>query len=136
MKSDDTDDSILSILKKNARTHNVDIAKSVGLTEGAVRKRIENMIKSGRIERFTVEAKSGANFGIVMVKAKNDTKILMKEIKESKLAREAYEISGEYDGCIIIEGNTLEEIDSKIDGIRRLPDVGDTKTIISLKRWE
>jgi DNA-binding Lrp family transcriptional regulator len=70
-----------------------------------------------------------------MLKARNETKKMMAEINESKLARDAYEISGDFDGCVIIEGNTLEEIDSKIDELRKLKDVSDTKTFISLKRW-
>jgi Lrp/AsnC family transcriptional regulator of lysine biosynthesis len=135
MKTDDIDIKILSILRKNARTPNVEIAKSVGLTEGAVRRRIENLVKNGVISKFTIETKSGLYFGIVMVKAKGETKKMMSEIAAEKIAKDAYEISGEYDGCLIIEGNTLDEIDQKIDKIRKIKSVADTRTFISFKRW-
>ena len=136
MKQDDIDDKILGLLKNNSRSTNVEIAKNVGLTEGAVRNRIDHLVKNGAITRFTIETSTkNSFFAIVMLKARNETKKMMAEINESKLARDAYEISGDFDGCVIIEGNTLEEIDSKIDELRKLKDVSDTKTFISLKRW-
>jgi DNA-binding Lrp family transcriptional regulator len=135
MKLDDIDDKILSMLKSNSRTTNVEIAKSVGLTEGAVRNRIDHLVKNKTISRFTIETSGASYFGIVMVKARHETKKMMAEICEAEITREAYEISGDYDGCVILEGISLGEIDKKIDEIRKLPDVQDTKTFISFKKW-
>jgi len=135
MKFDEIDEEILSILKENARTPNVEIAKAVGLTEGAVRHRIEVLITNKIIRRFTIETSGATYFGVVMAKAKHETKKLMAEITNGKIAKESYEISGEYDACIIIEGSSLEEVDSKIDRIRKLKSVVDTRTFISFGRW-
>jgi len=135
MTRDDIDDKILSILQSNSRTTNVELAKSVGLTEGAVRNRIDHLVKNGTIKQFTIETSSGSFFGVVMVKAKQETKKMMADIVGAKLTKDAYEISGDFDGCVILEGTSLEEIDGKIDEIRRLPSVQDTKTFISLRRW-
>ncbi|MFH1521048.1 MAG: Lrp/AsnC family transcriptional regulator [Candidatus Micrarchaeota archaeon] len=135
MKRDGIDDKILGILKSNSKSTNVEIAKAVGLTEGAVRNRIDHLIKNKIISRFTIETSGASYFGIVMVKAKQETKKMMAEIQEAKIAKEAYEISGDYDGCIILEGVSLEEIDGKIDELRKLDDVQDTKTFISFKKW-
>lgn len=135
MRLDEIDEKIISLLKENARTPNVDIAKSVGLTEGAVRHRIEVLIKNGTINRFTVETSGSAYYGVIMLKAKGETKKMMADVSTSKLAKDAYEISGEYDGCLIIEGSSLEEVDEKIDKIRKIKSVADTRTFISLRRW-
>ncbi|VVC03806.1 HTH-type transcriptional regulator LysM [Candidatus Bilamarchaeum dharawalense] len=135
MKRDEKDEKILSMLTSNSRASNVEIARAVDLTEGAVRNRIDHLIKNNSIKRFTIETSGGTYFGIVMLKAKHDVKKMMTEISESKLAKDAYEISGDYDGCVILEGMSLEEIDGKIDEIRKLNDVQDTKTFISFKRW-
>jgi DNA-binding Lrp family transcriptional regulator len=137
MKTDELDDLILSALRKDARTPNVEIAKTAGLTEGAVRSRIKRMVKDGIITRFTVETTgSGATyFGIVMLKAKKETKAMMSEIASSAIAKDAYEISGEYDSCVILEGTSVEDIDRKIDALRKLRNVADTRTYISFKRW-
>jgi DNA-binding Lrp family transcriptional regulator len=134
--TDELDTKILRELKKNSRSSNVEIAKAVGLTEGAVRKRIQTLIESKVIERFTVELSSGAeHFAVVMVKAKGETKKMMAGISSSSLAHEAYEVSGEYDACVILSAPTMEELDSKIDSLRGLPSVADTKTFVSFKRW-
>ena len=135
MKLDDKDEKILSMLRKNARTSNVEVAKAVELTEGAVRNRIDHLVKDGVIRRFTIETSGGASYGIVMLKAKGETKKMMTELSSAGLASEAYEISGEYDGCAILEGATLEEVDAKIDAIRKLKSVADTKTFIPFRKW-
>lgn len=135
MDLDEKDKKIISILKENARTPNVEIARIVGLTEGAVRRRIENLIKNKIIERFTIETSGASYFGIVMVKAKNDTKKMMADISNAKIAKQAYEISGDYDGCFIIECQSLEEIDEKIDKIRKMKSVLDTKTFVSFRKY-
>jgi len=52
---DEIDLKILKILKQNSRAKYVRIAESVGLTEGAVRRRIRALTATGIIKRFTVE---------------------------------------------------------------------------------
>jgi len=135
MKLDDKDEKIIGMLRKNARTSNVEIAREVGLTEGAVRNRIDHLLRGGVIRRFTVETAAGAYYGIVMLKAKSETKKMMAELSSSGLASEAFEISGEYDGCAILEGASLEEVDRKIDRIRKLKGVLDTRTFIPFRKW-
>lgn len=135
MKLDDKDEEILRILRKNARTSNVGVAKAIGLTEGAVRRRIENLVSSGVISRFTIETRRGASFAIVMVKATKETKRMMADIAGLAVAADAYEISGDYDGCLVLEGATMEEIDGKIDRVRSLPSVADTKTFMAFRHY-
>jgi len=54
-KMDDTDREIIKILKNNGRATYGDIGKKVGLSEGAVRKRIKALVDSGVIRNFTVK---------------------------------------------------------------------------------
>ncbi len=135
MKLDDKDEKILGMLRSNARTPNVELARAVGLTEGAVRNRIDHLVKGGVIRRFTIETSAGAYYGIVMLKAKDETKKMMAELSTAGLASEAFEISGEYDGCAILEGASLEDVDRKIDRIRKLKGVADTRTFIPFRKW-
>ncbi|HDN62475.1 MAG TPA: AsnC family transcriptional regulator, partial [Candidatus Bathyarchaeota archaeon] len=46
---DEIDRKILKLLKENARRSYVEIGKIVGLTEGAVRRRVKKLIDEGRI---------------------------------------------------------------------------------------
>ena len=135
MKVDDKDHKLLSILKENSRESNISIAKKLGLTEGAVRNRINKLVDQGVIERFSIDTSLGNFFGIVMVKAKKDVKALLTEIRDSKIAKESYEISGDYDSCVILEGESLQDIDKKIDELRKLKSVADTRTSISCRKW-
>lgn len=136
MKPDLVDEKILELLKKDSRSSNVAIAKRLDLTEGAVRWRIKRMVDKGLIRRFTVETGSGATkFLVLMVKAKAETKKMMAAISELDIHKEAYEISGEFDGCVILEGSSMEDLDSKIDQIRKLKEVADTRTFVSFKQW-
>ena len=136
MKLDDTDTKIIEMLKNDARMSNVSIAKAVGITEGAVRWRIKRLVETGVIKRFSVEVSGAAStFAVLMLKAKGETKRMMAELASLGVYKEAYEISGEYDGCLILEGSSVEEIDRKIDAIRKLKEVADTRTFISFGKW-
>ena len=135
MKLDEKDKRILELLKKNARITNTEISKKVKLTEGAVRNRINRLLRKKVVNKFTVEVTKGDQYAIVLAKAKRDTKKMMREIAKSGIPKESYEISGDFDGCLIVEGYGIEEIDSKIDKLRKLGEIKETKTLISLKRW-
>jgi Lrp/AsnC family transcriptional regulator of lysine biosynthesis len=134
--NDETDKKIIEVLKQNGRASNVELAKLVQLTEGAVRHRIEMLQQRGIIRKFTVELTTENEVSaVVMAKAKHETKKMMAEIINTKITDEAYEISGDYDACLIISGTNLDEIDKKIDKLRELKSVKDTKTFISLRKW-
>jgi Lrp/AsnC family transcriptional regulator of lysine biosynthesis len=134
--ADETDRKIIELLKQNSRVSNVEIAKAVDLTEGAVRKRIEHLIANKLIKRFTIDVSEEQEmFAVVMVKAKHETKKMMADIAKLKIAKEAYEVSGDYDGCLILSGSDVRQIDYKIDEIRKLKSVSDTKTFISMRKW-
>lgn len=138
MEIDGIDKRILGILAENSRARNVDVADKVGLTEGAVRNRIEKLVGNGVISRFTIETSSGeasSVYGVVMLKARNSTKKMMVEVSRLGICREAFEISGEFDGCVILEADSLASVDAKIDQLRKCRDVADTRTFIAVKKW-
>ncbi|MFH1247522.1 MAG: Lrp/AsnC family transcriptional regulator [Candidatus Micrarchaeota archaeon] len=133
---DGIDRKILSHLRENSRARNVEIAKQLGLTEGTVRNRIEKLISDKVISKFTIETYSAESvFGVVMLKARASTKKMMAEVSAAKIHREAFEISGEFDGCVIIESSSLQGLDEKIDRIRKCPSLAETRTFIAVKKW-
>jgi DNA-binding Lrp family transcriptional regulator len=136
MKLDDVDERIIALLGKDSRTPNVALAKELGLTEGAVRWRIKRLVRQGIIRRFTIDvAVPAAAFAVLMLKAEGDTKKMMSAVSSLGIHRDAYEISGEYDGCMILYGSTVKEIDRKIDRIRKVKGVADTRTFLSFGRY-
>lgn len=50
---DETDIGILEILRKNARTHFLGIAKKLRVSESTIRKRVKELEKSGIIKKYS-----------------------------------------------------------------------------------
>ncbi|MEM1551022.1 MAG: Lrp/AsnC family transcriptional regulator [Candidatus Bathyarchaeia archaeon] len=128
---DQVDLQILRILKENSRIKYVEIAKAVGLTEGAVRRRIKQLKENGIIRKFTIET-SIELVGLVLIETEvAKTKEVVEKVK--KIGDKVFEVSGEYDIAVLIQAYTVEELNSKIDEMRKLPGVLNTKTLIKLK---
>lgn len=127
---DEIDIKILEILKKNSRTKYVRVGEIVGLTEGTVRRRVKKMLEEGVITRFTIETKAEME-GIVLVKTDPaQTREAAQRIKE--VSERVFELSGDYDVAALIQSYTIEELNRKVDSIRRFPGVLDTKTLVKL----
>lgn len=128
---DEIDREILDILREDARTSYVDIADRVDLTEGAIRKRMENLKEDGVIKRFTIETSADVE-GIVIIEADPaQTKEAAEKIKNH--AEKVYELSGEYDILALVHTSDLDDLNDKVDNIRETPGVIDTSTLIKLK---
>jgi len=129
---DEIDVKILEILKQDSRTKYVKIAEAIGLTEGAVRRRVKNLLEQGVIRRFTVETKAEVE-AIVLVKTDPaQTRSVTLKIRE--ISDKVFEVSGDYDVAALIQAYNIENLNRKVDAIRRLPFVLSTNTLISLAR--
>jgi len=128
---DNIDLKILEILKSNARAKYVSIAKKVGLTEGAVRRRIRKLQNNGVIRKFTIETMTEFE-GVVLIETEpTKTRNVAERMKE--IAARVFEVSGDYDIAAFIQAYTIDELNRKIDAIRGLPGVLNTNTLIKLK---
>lgn len=129
---DEIDKKIISILQQNARTPFTRIAEEVGLSEGAVRKRIDNLEKEGIIKKYIAVVnpkKLGYNNITLLGLDAEPTKLLdiANEIAKIKEAKNVYLSTGDH--MIMAEiwakdGKELSEILAqkigKIDGVKRL----------------
>ncbi len=128
---DETDQQILKILKKNSRMSYIDIAEKVDLSEGAVRKRIDNLKKDGVIKRFTIET-SAQTEGLVIIRIDPaKTREAAKEVKN--YAERVYELSGEWDVVAWLYASDIRELNEKVDKIREISGILDTSTLIKMK---
>jgi DNA-binding Lrp family transcriptional regulator len=104
---DAKDAEIIEILRKNARTKNTNIARSIGLTEGAVRARIANLTKEGIIKKFTVETEAAGVEGIVLTESEaGRTKEILVKLKN--ISDRIYETSGEFDVAVLERSRAYE----------------------------
>ena len=135
---DDTDKAIIEILKLDGRATYSDIGKRVGLSEGAVRKRIRALVDSGAIRRFTVKVglTEGAEaIALLSVDPSLPTSEVSKTLKKFSNVETVYEITGQYDIAVIISGLNITEVDECLEKIRRLQGVANTNTMIILRSW-
>ncbi len=135
MHKDKVDESILEFLRKDSRESFVEIGKKLKLSESAIRHRVKNMVGSGTITKFTVEEEGGQPEALVMVSADSSIDTSKVSLKLTKLnaVKKIYEITGQYDICVIIQAPSIQEINACIDDLRKITGVTDTNTVIILK---
>ena len=135
MHKDKVDESILEFLRKDSRESFVEIGKKLKLSESAIRHRVKNMVDSGTITKFTVEEGGGQPEALVMVSADSSIDTSRVSLKLTKLnaVKKIYEITGQYDICVIIQAPSIHEINACIDDLRKITGVTDTNTVIILK---
>lgn len=131
-KPDDKDIQILNILKKNSRLTNTEIARMLNFSEGTVRKRINKLLETGTIRRFTIELGRSYNEAIILIKYKHSEKLtVLSQLNE--IPGSTYEISGKNDLAMFVEFYNLEYLNDIVDRISSLENVMDTETLIRLK---
>jgi len=135
MHKDKIDESVLEFLRKDSRESFVEIGKKLKLSESAIRHRVKNMVGSGTITKFTIEEGGGQPEALVMVSADSSIDTSKVSLKLTKLnaVKKIYEITGQYDICVIIQAPSIQEINACIDDLRKITGVTDTNTVIILK---
>ena len=135
MRKDKIDESVLEFLRKDSRESFVEIGKKLKLSESAIRHRVKNMVGSGTITKFTIEEGGGQPEALVMVSADSSIDTSKVSLKLTKLGaiKKIYEITGQYDICVIIQAPSINEINACIDDLRKITGVTDTNTVIILK---
>ena len=137
-KMDDIDKTIIEILKHDGRATYSSIGKRIGLSEGAVRKRIKALVDSGAIRRFTIKvglAEGAEAIALLSVNPSLPTSDVSKALKKLSNIETVYEITGQYDIATIISGFNITEVNECLEKIRRLKGVSDTNTMIILRSW-
>lgn len=135
-KDNEFDQRILEILRVDSRKSFVDIGKELGLSESAIRRRIKNLIDNGIISRFTIEensSKKTSAITLLSVSSTTDTNSVASKLQDIDGVKVIYEITGQYDVAVIISADSINEINSSIDEIRRIQGVSNTDTVIILR---
>ena len=135
---DETDKKIIRILKDDGRAGYNDIGKKIGLSEGAVRKRIKTLTEAGVIRKFTVKVGVAEGAEAITLLATNPsypTQEVSKHIREIPNVETLYEVTGEYDIVAVISGMSVTEVNECIEKIRRVEGIMKTNTMIVLRSW-
>jgi DNA-binding Lrp family transcriptional regulator len=133
---DEIDEQILGLLEENSRMTYVEMATLVGLSEGAVRNRIQGLVSNGLIKRFTIEKSISQGVrALTMIAVEPSIPTFEVSQKVDKLdgAEQLYEVTGEYDIVLVSNGSNIESINKIIEDIRKISGVEKTNTIIVLR---
>jgi len=128
---DDTDVRILNLLRENSRTKNTEIARQVGLTERAVRARIEKLTRDGVIKKFTIVTTPIGVEGLVLIGTQVGRTGAVKE-KARQMSDSVFECSGDFDVAVRLRADSLDELNRRVDDLRSFPGVLKTSTLIKL----
>ena len=132
---DEVDRRIVDILRQDARTSHVEMAKSLRLSEGAIRRRIKKLVQDGQIRKFTVEiAEEGpAALMLVSVSPSVPTSQISTALKRMKGVRKVYEVTGEFDVIAFLSASDTPALDACIEKARMLEGTARTNTMMVLK---
>ena len=135
---DDKDKQIIKILKDDGRAGYSDIGAKIGLSEGAVRKRIKTLTDENVIRKFTVKIGVAEGAQAITLLATNPaypTQEVSKKIQAIPNVETIYEVTGEYDIVAVIGGMNVTEVNECIEKIRRVEGIMKTNTMIVLRSW-
>jgi len=138
VEMDETDRKILQLLKENARMTYVDIGRAIGLSEGAVRNRVQALVNSGAIRRFTIEvAPSPELRALIMISVNPSipTSKVSTAIRKLNTLERIYEVTGEYDIVAVVLSPNIEVVNQSIEDIRGIEGVMKTNTMIILRTF-
>ena len=110
----------------------------MGLSEGAVRKRIKALVDSGVIRRFTIKVglTEGAEAIVLLsINPSFPTSDVSTLLKKFSNVETVYEITGQYDIAVIVTGLNIAEVNECVEKIRRVDGVANTNTMIILRSW-
>lgn len=126
----------MRLLEENSRMTYVEIGRTVGLSEGAVRNRVQALVSEGVIKRFTIEKSSTHGVRALTMIAVNPgtpTYEVSKMVNQLAGVERIYEVTGEYDIVMVSSGGNIEGINKVIEDIRKIEGVEKTNTIIVLR---
>jgi Lrp/AsnC family transcriptional regulator of lysine biosynthesis len=135
---DEKDRLIIKALKENARAGFGEIGSTVGLSEGAVRKRIKTLTDEGTIRKFTVKVGVAEGAQAITLLATNPaipTVEVSKKIQAIPNVETIYEVTGEYDIVAVTTGMNVMEVNDCVEKIRRVEGIMKTNTMIVLRNW-
>ncbi len=135
---DEVDKQIIQILKDDGRAGYNDIGKQIGLSEGAVRKRVKTLTDLGVIRKFTIKVGVAEGAEAITLLATNPscpTQDVSNKIREISNVETLYEVTGEYDIVVVISGLNVVEVNECVEKIRRVEGIMKTNTMIVLRSW-
>jgi len=137
---DETDLSILKLVRENSRRSFHELSKLTGISDATIQFRLKRMKARGVIDKFTVVVNPAATgytvTAMMLIQTKTDkhdeAKVALAEVPE---ITEVYGILGEQDLFIKVWSRSLQELNAIInDKIRSIDGIEDIQEIVVVER--
>lgn len=141
----DTKNTLLGLLKKNARISIEDLSDSLSISEEAVFKLLTDCEESGEIVQYTTvindEIASPQKIKAlielcVQPEQKSGYHSLAKRIVEHEHVVDLHLVSGHYDFLVVVEGNSLKEVSNFVSDLASIENVQKTATHVILNTYK
>jgi len=130
------DYKIIELLRKNSRMTYQEMGKTLGLSEGAIRRRVKKLIENKIIKQFTIKVDLGQRvraMSMISVSPGYSTPSVTEKLSKLEGVEEVYEVTGEYDAVAIIAVRSVNELNKCIEDVRKTEGVRNTNTMIILR---
>ncbi len=136
---DEIDKRIISELQEDSRISFTELAKGVNLSETAIRNRINGLLKSGVIKKFTLQLDfdkiNKPITAIIGVKVGGEVMhAAASELVNINGIMEIYTVAGEFDLLLKVVCTNIKELEGVVERIRSLEFVNETNTFVALRK--
>jgi DNA-binding Lrp family transcriptional regulator len=138
---DQIDERLLRMLTEDGRRTFSDMAADVGLSVGAVKRRVDRLRADGVITGFTVQIdQSKLGWGVeafTEVRFAGRTRVadIIDTARNLAEVQAVYTIAGDPDALVQLRVRDMNHLQDVIDGLRRTGQVTGTKTLMVLGHW-
>jgi DNA-binding Lrp family transcriptional regulator len=138
---DDLDRSILTALRKDARTSISSIAGDLKVARATVQHRITRLENDGTIVGYTVKVNPGSSPNVVraimsIATEGNTAKSVVTRLSGSANVIAVHSTNGKWDLIADIQADSLEEFDKAINAIREMKEISSSETNLLLSTYE
>jgi DNA-binding Lrp family transcriptional regulator len=131
---DETDKKLLGLLEANSRRTNLELAKALGVSEGTIRNRIAKLVKTGVVEKFTVEFSAQGLKAVILctTEAKTPTASIASRVREIRGVRRVIEVSGNFDLVAEVTAISSDDLNRIVEAMRKTKGVKETQSMLVL----
>jgi DNA-binding Lrp family transcriptional regulator len=138
---DDTDRSLIGLLRSDARASVASLAKALGVARGTVQNRLARLTANGTIVGYTVRLKPDVEeqrmraFMTVAVEG-NQVDRVIREMRGDPAVAALYSTNGRWDIVAELRAESLEGFDRVLARIRLIQGISQTETSLLLSTFK
>ena len=141
MDLDQSDRKLLASLKRDGRASVTRLAISLGLSRATVQARLEKLVKSGVIQRFTIELDPALDMDVIravmMIELEGTmTRSVTRTLKHMDAIVALHTTNGTWDLVAHVETSNLPEFDQVLRKVREIKGVLNSETSLLLNKAE